>query len=169
MKKIIKITEHVCEGIICLGIVCLLAIYLLDFVGIRTFIVRSGSMEPAIWTGSLCFVDTRIEYDDIQVNDIVAFQRGNLLVTHRVIKISEEGFVTKGDNNDVIDGTITTKDNFIGKNFFSVRWMGYIVGWLQTKQGKMTAFAYVASFVIVQGILSCLKEKDKINAINTKK
>lgn len=153
VKKVIKTIENVYEAGTILIVFGLLIIFFLRIYGIDTFIVRSGSMEPAIWTGSMCFVDKRIEYDDIAVDDIVAFKRGKLLVTHRVVNITEEGFVTKGDNNDMDDGVTTTKDNYIGKTIFAVPKMGYIVGWLQSKQGKILVAIYVCGLLALQWIL----------------
>ena len=154
MKKIIITIKSACEAGMILFAFGLLIIFILRINGVDTFIVRSGSMEPAICTGSICFVDKRIGYDDIEVNDIIAFKRGKLLVTHRVVNITEEGFVTKGDNNDTEDGVTTTKDNYIGKTLFSVPRIGYIVGWFQSKQGKILAAIFVCVLLGVQWTLS---------------
>ena len=68
-------------------------------------------MEPSIHVGSLCFVNKHYKYEKIKENDIIAFKipTGNK-ATHRVIRITEEGFETKGDANEAADGFITTKD-----------------------------------------------------------
>ena len=49
-------------------------------------IIMSGSMEPTIHTGSLAFVDCKKAQPE--KGDIIAFYRGEELVTHRVIDIT---------------------------------------------------------------------------------
>ena len=71
-------------------LIVLALIILLTFIsGIRMCAVVSGSMEPNIPTWSLCFVNTRISYDDIQVGDVVVYKRRSdgLRIIHRVIEI----------------------------------------------------------------------------------
>ena len=49
--------------------------------------------------------------------DIIAYKLNNgTMVTHRVVNVTENGLETKGDNNKVLDGVITTKKNYVGKN-----------------------------------------------------
>ena len=100
--------------------------------GIKPFITMSGSMEPEIHTGSVCFVDTKAEYDEILTGDVIAYRAGNGgLVTHRVLSISDEGMETKGDANEVTDGISTTPVNFYGKTLFSIPYVGYVIKTLQ--------------------------------------
>ena len=62
----------------------------------------SGSMEPVISEGDLYVV---IESSDVKQNDIIAFesQRFDEYVTHRVVDVTDEGYVTKGDANPSTD------------------------------------------------------------------
>lgn len=101
-------------------------------IGVRPYITMSGSMEPEIKTGSICFVDTKFDYDDVVVGDVIAYEQTNGgLVTHRVINITNNGFETQGDANDVSDGVSTSVYNFRGKTLFSVPGLGYLVKTLQ--------------------------------------
>ena len=57
--------------------------------------VLSDSMYPTIKTGDVIMVVPKDEY---KVGDIVAFEDGAMIVTHRIIDENEDGtFVTKGD------------------------------------------------------------------------
>lgn len=115
--------------VICICIIIALIGFLF---GITPYITMSGSMEPAVKTGSLCFVNMNANYENVKEGDIIAFSTGlNDLVTHRVIKVTEEGFETKGDNNDVSDGISTTPETFKGKTLFSIPYIGYILKYLQ--------------------------------------
>lgn len=71
----------------------------------RTYVVRTGSMEPAIGVGALA-VYRPVQAGKLAVGDVIAFTRpgsGGDVVTHRIDGIEGEGadrtFVTKGDAN----------------------------------------------------------------------
>lgn len=95
--------------------------------GIRPCSVISGSMEPNLPTWSLCFIDTRISYDEIQTGDIVVYNRrsDDVRIIHRVIEITPEGMVTKGDANSGSDGLSVGRDNLYGKNLFYIPCLGW--------------------------------------------
>lgn len=57
-------------------------------------------MEPAVSAGDLVLVHRREAYGR---GDIVMFDNGGISVTHRIVKKAKEGFVTKGDANNVPD------------------------------------------------------------------
>ncbi len=95
--------------------------------GIRPCSVISGSMEPNLPTWSLCFIDTRISYDEIQTGDIVVYNRrsDDVSIIHRVVEITPEGMITKGDANPVSDGLSVGRDNLYGKSLFHIPYLGY--------------------------------------------
>lgn len=131
------------------------AIFIILYViGIEPFVVESGSMQPAIETGSLSFVNKKAKYESIRPQDIIAFKVKDtgIKVTHRVISVSEEGMETKGDANEVSDGISTTRENYIGKTIFSIPKIGYIVKILQTPRGKVI-LGTVIIVLVFTGIL----------------
>ena len=73
-------------------------------------------------------------------------------VVHRVIKITNEGFTTKGDNNETEDLIKTTKENYIGKNIFSIPKVGYAVKLIQTTRGKII-LGTIILVVFLTGVL----------------
>ncbi|MCU0105080.1 signal peptidase I [Acholeplasma vituli] len=81
-------------------------------------VVGSGSMEPTIMTGEFIIIKY-IDYDDVYSDveagskPIIAFRTDKNIV-HRAIEATEEGLVTKGDNNSAIDAGYVTEENFIG-------------------------------------------------------
>ena len=111
--------------------VILIAIALLILISIfpvtgnhKILVVKSGSMEPAIHTGSVVFVSPRKEYN---IDDIITFAgRGGKenSITHRIVNIEDAGgrksFVTKGDANNAEDENRVAPDKIIGKVLFSV-------------------------------------------------
>lgn len=79
------------------------------FLPYQALIVRSGSMQPTIPTGSVVFY-TKKDAAKVKVGDIIVFSRPgvpNEKVTHRVFKIGNSAtgkyFLTKGDANGAPD------------------------------------------------------------------
>ena len=93
----------------------------------RPLVVLSSSMEPAMKPGDLIIVN-RTDADDIEAGDIMAFEdpsgRMNVLITHRVINISEEGndliFKTKGDAVEEPDMFTVKSSEVVGKVTFGI-------------------------------------------------
>lgn len=98
-------------------------------VGFRTYSILSGSMEPEINTGDLAIVRSA-KSDDIKVGDIITFKYDGKVVTHRVVEKNEEGFITKGDNNNASDNEIVRGEDLIGKVLFHMPLLGYVTVFL---------------------------------------
>ena len=96
--------------------------------GIRPLTVMSGSMEPSIKTGSVALIETNLtDFNEIEKGDIITFDIGGSFVTHRVVDITEDGIVTKGDANNARDPWIVTNDNYYGKELFSIPYIGFLI------------------------------------------
>lgn len=84
--------------------------------GVRPYVILSSSMEPAIAAGSLIFVNTRDR--KAEEGDVVTFLLGEegreTVVTHRIHRVTKEGYITKGDHNDVADPAFLTQERIIG-------------------------------------------------------
>lgn len=161
MKFLPKLCDWLINIIFYPFLVLLVAILLLFLCGVRPYITMSGSMEPEIKTGSVCFVNTKADYKDIQEGDIIAFDISNgSLVTHRVISITEDGMETKGDANDVSDGITTTKSNFSGETLFSVPYIGYVVKYLQQPTIIAIVLIVVAGIAAL-GVVDHLEKKER--------
>ena len=138
MKTYLKVIKAFINALMTIILIFGIAFIFLFLIGIEPSVVESGSMEPSIQVGSLCFVNKNYKYEKIKVNDVIAFTipTGNK-ATHRVIKITNEGFETKGDSNENPDGFITTKESYYGKNIFSIPKLGYVIKATQTLKGKI--------------------------------
>jgi signal peptidase len=148
--KIVKLTINILMTIIIgLGVLFLI-LYLF---GIVPYVTLSGSMEPTVETGSLCFIDKKAKLDSVEENDIIAFRlKDGTLVTHRAIKITDSGIITKGDNNKDADSNIVSGDSFVGKNLFSIPRLGYVVKAFQSITGKIIIITFVV-LLFVSGFL----------------
>ena len=159
MSKYIDFIKASINLIMTIFIILGIIIIVLYIIGIEPFVVESGSMEPALHKGSLCFINKHIKYENIKENDIIAFNlKTGEKVTHRVIHITDQGFETKGDFNNSSDGISTTKNNYIGKNVFSIPKLGYIISLTQTTFGKI--ILWIATVIILLSIIFLRNKKN---------
>ena len=146
MKLLDKVVSKVL-GVFCtLVILAILLMLVLMGIGIKPYVVMSGSMEPQIQVGSMLLCNTKYEYDDIDVDDVIMYSNDGTMITHRVIEKSQDGLVTKGDANEIADGFIVTAESFRGKVLLSVPKMGYV---LTIISGRYVKFAIIAIMLIV--------------------
>ena len=129
--------------------------------GVRPYVILSSSMEPAIRTGSLIFVNTRDR--KAEEGDIVTFLLGEsgqeVVVTHRIHCVTDQGYITKGDHNDTVDPALLTKERMIGTCIGALPGAGYAAAALR---GKGTAWAAAALFGMhVFGIMPDMPEIQK--------
>lgn len=121
--------------------------------GIKTYAVLSGSMEPAILTGSLAYVDTGIGCEEIAEGDVIAFDIGDdKIVTHRVVENDESGqiMITKGDANTNIDLAPVAYTDFIGETVFSIPYLGFLL------MAFKSYWAWILWAVVFLNVILCL-------------
>lgn len=98
-------------------------------IGFRSYTVLSGSMEPEFYPGDLV-VSIHKNKVNIKEGDIITFRDNDEIVTHRIIDKTQEGYITKGDNNNAVDSFAVSNDNIIGKVLFNIPNAGYIIQFL---------------------------------------
>lgn len=132
MKGIIKATGFLTSAatwaVVLCGVLLTAALYGPRLFGCQPYVVLSGSMEPLIHTGSLVYIDSRDK--DVQTDDIIAYERNDISVVHRVIEVTEEGYRTKGDANSTRDMGKVTESQVLGKYLFSIPAAGYLLSWI---------------------------------------
>jgi len=96
--------------------------------GVGASVVLSGSMEPVLSVDDLVIVK---EQDDYKVGDVVVYQDGRSLVIHRIIDVTKEGYITKGDANNTADEPIK-KDAVKGRMTKHISGAGRIVRFIRT-------------------------------------
>ena len=154
-----KLLKKIINVILTLIIVIAIIIILLLLIGIKSYVALSGSMEPAIETGSLCFVNIKTKYEDIKEQDVIAYKMDDdIVVIHRVVEVNDKQLITKGDVNDYVDSIVVTKDNYIGKNIFNIPKIGYIVRAFQSRNGKIISFSIIVLMFIAAFLFSDKKE-----------
>lgn len=128
---------------------------------VKSYIVKSGSMEPTIMTGDVALIATR-PYN-IQVGDIITYlDPKDRTVTHRITKIINASgtwqIFTKGDNNQVTDPYVITPDRVQGKWLYTVPKLGFLVV-------KISQPPIAASFAFLIICLALLPEFFKEKAV----
>lgn len=111
-------------------------------VGHQLFIIRSGSMEPAIPVGALV-IATEDGMDDLEPGDVVTLRTPNgTVVTHRVIRLATvDGSLhleTKGDASETADPVLVPTSWLVGRVEFSLPFAGYALAYLATPLGILT-------------------------------
>ena len=126
---------------------------LLPIWGIRADAVLSGSMEPALKTGSIVFTDT--EKTDPEVGDIITYRLGSSYVTHRVVEKEGSRFVTRGDSNNGRDAALVDRSQIVGTAVFSVPILGYAAVFLQ----KKTVFCLLLLMIVQELVFLVVSKK----------
>ena len=108
--------------------------------GIQGLCVISGSMEPTIPVGSIVYVKD-IEEEQLSKGDVIAFNSGASIVTHRIVSIDDKNklITTKGDANNTEDFTKVAFTNVYGKVIWHLPYLGVVAGALSSIKGKLVA------------------------------
>ncbi|NHX35167.1 MULTISPECIES: signal peptidase I [Halolamina] len=105
-----------------------------------SFVVLSGSMEPAISAGDVVVVES-VPPGAIAVDDVVTYSRSDegATVTHRVIEVDDTGdervFYTKGDANEDADQRPVPASALVGSVVLTIPYIGYVIQFVGTRTG----------------------------------
>ena len=125
-----------------------------DVLGWSCAVVVSGSMAPEISVNDLVLVR---EQESYYPGDVISFESGSSVVTHRVLQQVPGGYVTQGDANNTPDLEPVLKEKVIGKVCFVVPQIGLLIHYLQSPLG-MTCLVLIG-FLIIE--IPYLIEKDR--------
>ncbi len=117
-----------------------------------TYVIISGnSMEPGFHLGDLAIIRQEEIYN---VGDIVTYHNAELgkFVIHRIIELTDDHFILKGDNNTWIDTYQPTQAEIIGKLWVFVPAMGKAVEWIRTPI-NMTLIITIMGGVLMSSML----------------
>lgn len=179
MTKFKKIISRILTGLLVALAVVLVAPMLPIPGNFSIRVVQSGSMEPAIKTGSVVLIKPLASY---KVGDIITFE-GNfkdakgkkIPTTHRVVEARVDtgnvSYQTKGDANDDVDRNLIAGDKVIGKVLVSAPYAGYAVAGAQTGYGLLAIVVIPALVIIFDHVKKIVTEvrktrKSKANIAN---
>jgi signal peptidase len=134
-----KIAEYLMTGIVIVLLLVAVLIFFAPRFGWQVDTVLSGSMEPAIPTGSI-LVSRTVASDSINVGDIITFSGSgrDRFITHRVTAIDRTNgivFTTKGDANNAEDPYPVPAENVVGKVLVHIPFLGFILSFVKTPLG----------------------------------
>lgn len=148
----------------------LIIIYLLVFVpclwGHKPLVVISGSMEPTLKVGGILYYE-KIDLEDFKIDDILVYKTKDHIISHRIVDIVDDGFITKGDANNSIDNNLINKNQVLGKGTnWSIPYIGYYADFIYTHKYLL----YISLSIIVVDLLNDFyrDHKKKRGLINEK-
>jgi signal peptidase I len=166
MLKFISTTFYILFVAFLLGMAGLLLGTMLPIPGnIEMKIVKSGSMEPNIPTGSVVVVRPASAY---KFGDVITFgadTRTEIPTTHRVIGVHGEGadatYTTKGDANEEADPDVVARRDVIGKVAVAIPYVGFVLDFARQPLGFALLIGVPAALVILEELITIVKETRK--------
>jgi signal peptidase len=159
-----KIVKEVVSVVIVVALLAPAIIYVAPFLvgGSFSSVVMGGSMEPTIPVGSIVVVK-KVNLEDVEVGDIIAFRTGESKTLHRVIdKVAEGGsfyFRTKGDANEDPDPWVVKPEDILGELQLTIPYYGYLIWFAQTPFGIVLFILVPAIILIANEVSNILKLK----------
>lgn len=131
--------------------------------GLKCYGVVSGSMCPALPVGSAVYIQEK-NPEEIEEGEIITFttEEGGTVITHRVVENNkgQQVFITKGDANDNIDISPVKWKNLCGKVVLCIPFAGYLLKFLGSWNGKITAILFLLAFYLVAELLEGKNKKE---------
>ncbi|MGI5182400.1 signal peptidase I [Dactylosporangium sp. CA-152071] len=142
---VIRLLARTC---LALGIVLVAATVLPGLAGWRSYVVMSGSMEPAIHPGDV-IVGAPADSTTIVPGRVVVFQVDGRRLAHRVESRTAAGFVTRGDANATADSAPVPPAAVMGVARLRVPAVGLPVYWAATRQWHPLSTAAAALLFVL--------------------
>ncbi len=120
MKKILY--TILCAFLLTILLINILSSMGSSFLGFRIYRIGSGSMEPTLKVNSFILIKKAKEY---KKDDIVTYKKNNEFITHRIIEISGDKVIARGDANNKNDDPIN-KTDIVGKLIFKFNVINFI-------------------------------------------
>jgi signal peptidase I len=161
--KIIPALCNLLGTLILLAVIALcLPMTLPRLMGYEVYHVVSGSMEPEIPVGSVIYVEP-VDAAQIEAGEIIAFQSGDSVITHRVVKnqVVEGSFVTKGDANDQEDVNSVPYAYLIGRVAYHLPVLGELMGVLSSTVGKLYVICFAACGAMLNILAGMLRNRQR--------
>lgn len=146
-SKILNIVVTCIVVLLALNLITTKSDKMFKLIGFRSYTVLSGSMEPEFYPGDMVITQHKGKAD-IKVNDIVTYRDNEgVIITHRIVEETDEGYITKGDNNNVNDAEVLKEENIIGEVKFSIPKIGYVMNLLSDPKAIAIEMILLAVFI----------------------
>ena len=136
-----------------------------SILGYATLTVETGSMESELQIGDMILIK---DTGDYKIGDIITYihEGDKIPTTHRIINYTENGFITKGDANNVKDTDEVTVDIIIGEVVKVFPKVGLFAVWVQ-EEGWLYIIAALIIVILGSFILKIDGSTDEEQEQNT--
>ena len=102
-------------------------------------------MKPAARVGDVIIVEAS-KPENLKVGDIIVLKDEGEIIAHRIVQVIEGAgqFVTKGDNNNIVDSTVIDYSQIEGKKIIIIPLLGKLLLLL-----KNTTYIIILAIVII--------------------
>ena len=127
------------------------------------YVVKSGSMTPAIRTGDIIITGPQggLLHSEIKPGTVITYQRGKDLVTHRVQSIDGDKIVTRGDALEEPDPWQVTVSDVRGIYLFKIPYIGYLPYFARTRLGWLLLILLPSAVLVGLLVKDIIKEAFK--------
>ncbi|MFA6801064.1 MAG: S26 family signal peptidase [Acholeplasmataceae bacterium] len=191
MKKIISITLSVIAGLLIIGVIGIMISATLSIknnepayiFGYALGVVPTDSMigdnEDSLDVNDM-YIMKKATIEDVDIDDVIVYQgytssNEEILIVHRIVGESSEGFITQGDNEDSTDQDgiqdYITSDNLVGKYVEKITFLKPISLLVQSNRSYVFLALVVVIFILlITEIFDLAKtyQKEKIKVLDEK-
>lgn len=141
-----------------------------DFLGFKTYEIVSRSMEDTINKNDIIVVK-KVDKNEINENDIISFDNGNEIITHRIVDIENINgqtlYTTKGDNNRFADDEKISFEQIEGKYVFKLSKLGYLMNFLKNRYFLIILFIIlIFCFIHIINVKKRIKNREEKRKMN---
>ena len=161
LRIVVRILSYICYAVI--GVYALICAPMVT--GAKPVVVLSGSMRPTLEVGTIIYYK-HVPQEELQKDDIITYQLGNELVTHRIKRIENGNYITQGDANNVEDSKPVPYASVQGRvGGLAIPILGYGVQFINS---NMWLFVVIVAILLAEFLLSNMKS-GKINVSKKEK
>ncbi len=105
-----------------------LVAFMLGLFKYKPVVILSNSMTPLFKRGDIVIYED-VDPENLKIGNIVLYTKNGKNIIHRIVKITSDGFITKGDANNTVDDKIKEgqiKGRYLGR----VKYLGMPSVWL---------------------------------------
>lgn len=134
--------------------------------GIKLFTVQSGSMIPALKTGSIVIDRSQSSYKQGDIITFFDLQKPKVTITHRIAEVKTDNnlvkYITRGDANNANDSDEINRADVVGKVLLTIPYLGYPVAFAKTQTGFMLLIVIPATILVYSEMMNIKKEMSEI-------
>ena len=152
-----RTTSLLWVGLLAFLLALVVVSHISPMMGRSLFVIRGGSMSPAMPLGSLAFVEP-VDPGSIVAGDVVTL-RGDTgrIVTHRITRVigqeADLRFEVRGDANATSDPILAPASSIVGRVAFFAPFLGYTMAMLAMPSGMISLMALIGTFLLGSWLL----------------